>query len=141
MMAPDWRGKVSATLVSEDDGNETIQCTSKAAALALFKWASDMDDDKYSNLLKTLGIKPRTDQPTRTRGKLLECLRSLDEDEDEGGDDADVGTKEASPPLTVTPKGRKGKTATASSAASPSKRTSTPRGKVLTSSKLVGALR
>lgn len=119
-VAPDWRGKVSDALgrAGGGGGGAAIRFSSKAAALALLRWASGMDDERYAQLLKMLGIKPRPEQPSRKRMRLIESLRELDEEGEEAA------------------------SSEAACASSPDGGgcTSTPRGKVKTSSALVNAL-
>ena len=160
MLDAEWRRKVDVALQGDGDGDgdSVISFTSKEGAMALLGWVDKMrDDDEYAKLLKVLGIKPRTEQPARTRGKLLESLRSLDGSigvaadapgadggvDAEGdadapgdyaeapGDDVEAPRDEAGPSsATTTPPRKKATKAVA-------ERQSTPRGKVLTASKLV----
>ena len=117
MVAPDWRGKVSDAL---GRGGMAVRFSSKAAALALLRWARDMDDERYARLLKVLGIKPRPEQPARKRRRLIESLCELDEPGEEGSS----GENERA----SSPDGSTGG------------RTSTPRGKVKSSSALIRSL-
>ena len=116
MVAPDWRSKVSDELGRNNDDSEPIRFTSKAGALGLLKWASNMNDDKYAKMLSTLGIKPRKDHPTRTRGLLLKYLHALD---DEGEEAVAPGVcSDERVPQGTPRKGRKAKAPAAAASAS-----------------------